>query len=411
MNTNIPPQTNTTHEGVKPTPATGHQDGYGSQQTPYADEMQEKHPMHPVTQGATAQGSQFQDMKDPNAFRSERDDPGYNPDANPNALESGQYHEPPSKAEVPFRHRDQATTGYDAKPVQPGYEHAGYNSNQQQTPYANELQEKRATQPYPQEQPLQGRQFDDNTGTTGFQPEQDHVHGGAGANAVGAQQMPPSYEGHTGSMYQDQNYASGAMPAGEPGASPIKSGPAAGPGFSGNRREAAAGNRIGDQYDHQKTTTGTTGSSWRTDPTGKFRTYLSHPSVVTTANQVFSGGPFASTGPHTSLEPTTREARHLKTSGKMEEMVGKMVGSESLQRRGQEKVVLGRNMAVQVQDLKQAGKLEAKAHKLRGKGGVTGGDGGVPSGGPAGGFAPRGPAEQPGAMGPPAEGGQFNRGY
>ncbi|KIO24951.1 hypothetical protein M407DRAFT_244250 [Tulasnella calospora MUT 4182] len=182
-------------------------------------------------------------------------------------------------------------------------------------------------------------------------------------------------------------------------------------GFGDNRNAAAAGNHFGNQYDHQKTGTGTkTGSTWRSDPAGKLSTYLSHPTVTTTLNQALGGGPFSSTGPHTSLEPTPREARHLKTSGKIEEMAGKMFGSESLQRRGQEKVVLGRNMAVQVQDLKQAGKLESKAQKLRGKGGVTSGQGDVASGAPAGQFA-RAPAEQPGGMGPAAQGGQFPREY
>ncbi|KAG8960094.1 hypothetical protein FRC00_000872 [Tulasnella sp. 408] len=419
MNTNVPPQTNAAHEGVKPTPTAGYQEGYGNQQTPYANEMQEKHPMHPLTQGATAQESQFQDVKDPNAFRYERDDPGYNPGANLNAPESGQHHEPPGYANAPFSHADHRTTGYDANSGPAGYQHEGYG-DQQQAPNANEFQEKQPIQSHTQGQPLQGNQLNDNANTAGFRGEHEHAYAGTNANAVDAQQMPPNYEGRTGPTYHDQQYANEPTSASGPGPSPSKPGVAAGTGFAGDRDAAVAGqhpvplarrNRFGDQYDQHKTATGNrTGSTWRTDPAGKLSTYLSHPTVTNTWNQSLSGGPFASGPPNTSLEPTSREARHLKTSGKMEEMAGKMLGSESLQRRGQEKVALGRNMAVQVQDLKHAGKLEAKAHTLRGKGGMTGGNGGVASGAPAGGFA-RGPADQPGVMGPGTEGGQFTRGY
>ncbi|KAG9039312.1 hypothetical protein FS837_001024 [Tulasnella sp. UAMH 9824] len=410
MNTNVPPQTNTAREGVKPTPTAGYQEGYGSEQTPYANEMHEKHPMHPVTQGATTQESQFQDVKDPNLFRSERDDPGYNPNGNLNTLESGQHGEPPSRANAPFSHPNQGTTGYDANSGPAGYQHEGYG-DQQQTRYANEFQEKQPIQSPTQGQPLQGNQFNDNANTAGFRAERDHAYAGTNANAVDAQQMPPNYEGHTGPTYHDQQYANEPTSASGPGPSPYKSGVAAGTGFAGDRDAAVAGNRFGDQYDHHKTATGAkTGSSWRTDPVGTLSTYMSHPTVTKTFNHSLSGGPFASGGPHISLEPTSREARHLKTSGKMEEMAGKMFGSESLQRRGQEKVALGRNMAVQVQDLKHAGKLEAKATKLRGKGGVTGNDGGVASGAPAGEFA-RGPTDQSGGMGPGANQGQFTRGY
>lgn len=51
----------------------------------------------------------------------------------------------------------------------------------------------------------------------------------------------------------------------------------------------------------------------------------------------------------------------------MEEMVGKRVVSKTLQRHGQEKAVMSRNLVVQVQDLKQAGKLEVKALSCEGK--------------------------------------------
>ncbi|KAG8943887.1 hypothetical protein FRC04_002428 [Tulasnella sp. 424] len=444
MNTNIPRQTDAAYD--KPA-QTGYQDGYDTQQAPYTNEMQEKQPLHPSTQGGTTfRRNQLEDDDDPpnsSGFRSERDPAAgpTNPDPTHDGVAEsarGRFPTDQTNANVPGQ-TDRGTTGYDdVRPAQAHYQHDGYGNQQQQTPYANEFQERQPVQHSTQGEPLQGRnQFDDNAGATGFRPGQaDRGYaGGTHPNAVDSQQMPPNYDSHAGSMYQDQRYPDEKSRVGGPAVNEGKSGLAADTGVGGHRTGMAAGNNFGDQYDHQKTTTGgagptagntygdqydhqkttgtgTAGPSWRSDPVGKLTTYLSHPSVATTVNQSLSGGPFSSA--QSSVAPTSREARHLKQSGKMEEMVGKMVGSETLRQRGQEKVVMGRNLAVQVGDLKQAGKMEAKAHKLRGKGGTTmGGAGGVPYDGRANEeYATHQPTEQPGGMGPAgAQGSQFPRGY
>ncbi|KAG8987551.1 hypothetical protein FRB90_003281 [Tulasnella sp. 427] len=443
MNTNIPSQTSQVYRNK---PTSDYRDGYGQQQAPYGDQMQEKHPMQPVTHGDAVQGSQFQD---PDELRSERDFAGQHyggsTDPNSNAVQAQQPGVPsgagPQAAAYDTKHagpdgyphdaygnqQDQTSYGaglpekqpiqtsaqgdpqfqgdHFAHPAGTGLNSAqdqGYRHDQQQAPYASGPVEK---QPGPfsaqQDSQAQGNRFDQPV-TAGSQFEQNQggpYSGGNPTSAVDSHQMPPNYESHSGPAFQGGNYAN---EQGRLGNSSVPGEPAVNQGQQGNDidalsnvggenlNEPAGRSHFGTQYDAHKapntnptTFAAATGTAptWRSDPVAKINTYLSHPSVKPTWDQTLAGGPFSSTS-H-AMEPSSREARHLKTSGKIEGMVGRMLGSESMQRRGEEKMLQGKNMDVQVKDLKGARKLEAKVERMRMKEGGHGGPGagaGAPSG-------------------------------